>query len=98
MIIDPIEREKVVKELIAIGEEGDADTFETTDVKYKYIIGMVDEDTIGITQIKIIQDGEHEEYEEVATFHMVKSAFTMFADAIESFSRILKREEKSGSK
>lgn len=93
MIIDPIEREKVVKELIAIGEEGD--TFEMSDVKYKHMIGMIDDDTIGITQIKTIE-GE-DGYEEVATFHMVNSAFVMFADMIQSFSRIKQRTEQSGS-
>jgi hypothetical protein len=87
-----MEREKVVKELIPIandGGAGDPDTFEYSDVKYKFFMTFVDEEIIAVSQVKILEtpDEEEKEYQEVATFHMHKSAFTAFEDMITTFKR-----------
>jgi len=87
-----VEREKVVEELIPIRQEGgggDPDTFEYAPVKYKFMICNVDDEMFGITQVKILEtpDDEEKEYQEVATFHMHKDAFTAFEDMVSSFKR-----------
>jgi hypothetical protein len=86
------EREIVVQELIPIATEGgggDPDTFEHAPVKYKFMMANVDDEIIGITQVKILDtpDEEEKEYQELATFHMHKDAFVAFADMVTSFNR-----------
>lgn len=87
-----MEREKVVQELVPIRQEtgaGDPDTFEHAPVKYKFMIANVDDEMVGVTQVKILEtpDEEENEYQEVATFHMHKDAFTAFEDMVSSFKR-----------
>jgi hypothetical protein len=85
-----IEREKTVKELVPVKQEGgggDPDTFEYADVRYKFLIAQVDDEIVGVTQVKILDtpDEEEKEYQEVATFHMHKDAFVAFEDMVRTF-------------
>lgn len=87
-----MEREKVVQELIPIANDGgggDPDTFEYSPVKYKFFMAFVDDEIIAISQVKILDtpDEEEKEYQEVATFHMHKSAFIAFEDMVSTFKR-----------
>jgi phosphate uptake regulator len=90
-----MEREKIVKELVPIRNEGgagDPDTFEYDDVKYKFMMAFVDDEIVAITQIKILEtpEDEEKEYQEVATFHMHKDAFIAFHDMVDAFKRKMK--------
>jgi hypothetical protein len=53
------------------------------------MMANVDDEIIGITQVKILDtpDEEEKEYQELATFHMHKDAFVAFADMVTSFNR-----------
>jgi len=81
-----IEKEIVVKELIPSlrSEYGMEDDFEYADVTYKFMVVDVDNEMVGISQIKILQtpDEEEKEYQEIATFHMHKDAFRVFVDLL----------------
>lgn len=81
-----IEKEIVVKELIPSlrNEYGMEDDFEYADVKYKFMVVDVDNEMVGISQIKILEtpDEEEKEYQEVATFHMHKDAFKLFVELL----------------
>ncbi len=92
-----MEREKTVSELIPIRQDtgaGDPDTFEYSDVRYKFMMAFVDDEIIAITQVKILDtpDEEEKEYQEVATFHMHKDAFTAFHDMVDAFKRKMNKD------
>jgi hypothetical protein len=84
-----IEKEIVVKELIpSLGADYGTEDFEYADVTYKYFIANVDDETVVISQLKILQtpDEEEKEHQEQATFHIQKDAFKVFAEMIAEFS------------
>lgn len=92
-----IEREVVVKELIPSGMHDymtteEKEELEKADVKYRFMIGRVDDEVdnmVGITQIKILEtpEDEQEEYQEMASFHMTGDAFKVFLEALADFTK-----------
>ena len=80
-----IEKEIIVKELIpSLGADYGTEDYEYADVKYKFMVIDVDNEVVGISQIKILEtpDEEEKEYQEVATLHMHKDAFKVFLDLL----------------
>lgn len=94
MIINPVQRELIVKEMIHSGQQVETEDGEWTDllhpkeVNYKFTIGHVDEEIIGVTQVKTLQaENPDDMYEEVASFHMTVDAFKAFAEAVQTFEK-----------
>jgi len=84
-----IEKEIAVKELIpSLGADYGMEDYEYADVTYKYFIANVDDETVAISQLKILEtpDEEEKQHQEQATFHIQKDAFNVFAEMIAEFS------------
>jgi hypothetical protein len=84
-----IEKEIAVKELIpSLGADYGMEDYEYADVTYKYFIANVDDETVAISQLKILEtpDEEQKQHQEQATFHIQKDAFKVFAEMIAEFS------------
>jgi hypothetical protein len=94
MITNPVERELTVKEMVPTGQQIESDNGEWTDllhpkeVNYKFTIGHVDEEIIGVTQVKTLHaENPDDIYEEVASFHMTVDAYKAFAEAVQTFEK-----------